>query len=111
MKCFLNDEELQKVTALRQQLGTTMADLMRSRLLHPDMLNINPAKLILVFSEIGSDLSSINGMLKKYFDHSENFEKEEYQRAIIRLSDEYITAQRRLEMQIRKLLIRIKMRK
>lgn len=110
VKCFLSDEELQRVTTLRQQLGATMSDLIRSRLLHPDMLNINPAKLLLIFSEIGSDLASINAMLKKYFMHPENFENGAHQEAISKLAGEYIIAQGRLEMQIRKLLIKIKMR-
>ena len=110
LACYLSDEELQKVTALCQDLGIKMSDLIRSRLLHPGMLNINPSKLLLIFSEIGLDLARINSLLSEYFKHQENLHSPAAHQAIAKLAGEHILAQSRLEMQIRALLIRIEMR-
>lgn len=108
--CYLTDEELQKVTALCHDLGTSMSDLIRSRLLHPGMLNVHPSKLLSVFSEIGSDLARINTLLSKHFEHFENLDTPASREAIVKLAGDHLLAQNRLETQIRALLKRIEMR-
>lgn len=100
---------MQKVNSLRLELGSTMSDLIRSRLLHPDMLNINPAKLLLIFSEIGSEMASINLAMQKYFELPDAASLKN----AINMEDSiknYLTQQHKLEVQIRKLLMRIEWR-
>jgi len=109
VKCFLSPEEMQKVNLLRLELGSTVSDLIRSRLLHPDMLNINPAKLLLIFSEIGSEMASINLAMQKYFELPDAASLKN----AINMEDSiknYLTQQHKLEVQIRKLLMRIEWR-
>ena len=109
VKCFLSPEEMRKVNSFRLELGCTMSDLIRSRLLHPDMLNINPAELLLIFSEIGSDMASINLAMQKYFELPD----EASLKNAINMEDSiknYFTQQHKLEVQIRKLLMRIEWR-
>ena len=109
VKCFLSPEEMQKVNSLRLELGSTMSDLIRSRLLHPEMLNINPAKLLLIFSEIGSEMASINLAMQKCFELPDAASLKN----AINMEDtvkNYLTQQHKLEVQIRKLLMRIEWR-
>lgn len=109
VRSFLNSEELQSVNELRHELGCTMSDLIRSRLLHPNMLNINPAKLLVIFSEIGSDLAAINAALQKHFELAdETYPKNGI--TVEALIENYLTQQHKLEVQIRKLLMRIEWR-
>ncbi|MFC3560187.1 hypothetical protein [Pedobacter jamesrossensis] len=111
VKCYLNDKEMQKLTELRLQLGLTMSDLLRSRLLDPRLLNINPSKLMLLLNEIGLDITSINSQLKKYFEDSSAQRENDSSCAIKEIIERYLSHQQRLELQIRRLLIRIEQRK
>ncbi|MDN3586151.1 hypothetical protein QWY86_05705 [Pedobacter aquatilis] len=109
VKCFLSPEEMQKVNSLRLELGATMSDLIRSRLLHPDMLIVNPAKLLLIFSEIGSEMASINLAMQRYFELPDEANLKD----AINMEDsikDYLIQQHKLEVQIRKLLMRIEWR-
>lgn len=107
VKGYLDDKEMQMVTKIRLQLGITMSDLLRSRLLDPRLLNINPSKLLTLLNEIGLEITSINIQLKKYFEDCKAQQESDSACSIEGIIESYIHQQHRLELQIRKLLIRI----
>lgn len=110
VKGYLDDKEMQMVTKIRLQLGITMSDLLRSRLLDPRLLNINPSKLLTLLNEIGLEITSINIQLKKYFEDCKAQQESDSACSIEGIIESYIHQQHRLELQIRKLLIRIERR-
>jgi len=110
VKGYLDDKEMQMVTKIRLQLGITMSDLLRSRLLDPRLLNINPSKLLTLLNDIGLEIASINIRLKKYFEDCKAQQESDSACSIEGIIESYIHQQHRLELQIRKLLIRIERR-
>ena len=110
VKGYLDDKEMQMVDKIRLLLSITMSDLLRSRLLDPRLLNINPSKLLTLLNEIGLEIASINIRLKKYFEDSKAQQESDSACSIEGIIESYIHQQHRLELQIRKLLIRIERR-
>ena len=110
VKCCVDDIEMHKLSEHRIQLGITMSDLVRGRLLDSNMLNINPSKLLALLNEIGLDITSINVQLKKYFEDFKTQQESDSAPTIHEIIENYLSQQQRLELQIRKLLLRIERR-
>ncbi|MCX3263681.1 hypothetical protein [Pedobacter agri] len=105
VRCYLSDEELSAINRICSDLGWNKSELLRNRLLHPDMLNINSAKLLSVLSEIGMQMSLLNASIdhqQKGVDYK-NGDTEKLEALI----NSYHLQQKKLEQQIRKLLMRI----
>lgn len=105
VRCYLSDEELSVVNRICSDLGWNKSELVRNRLLHPDILNINSAKLLLALSEIGMQMSQLNASIdgqQKGIDFK-ILDSAKFETLII----SYQLQQKKLEQQIRKLLMRI----
>ncbi|RZJ69582.1 MAG: hypothetical protein EOO45_13490 [Flavobacterium sp.] len=105
IRCYLSDQELSAIDTICNEFGWSKSELIRNRLLHPDVLNIDSSKLLRVFSEIGMQMSQLNATIntqQKSIDFK-NCDTQKFEALFL----SYQLQQKKLEQQIRKLLMRI----
>lgn len=101
----LSSNESIKLNELCEALGfKKKSQLMRDRLFHPDIRQVDPSKLLLVFSDIGQEMEKINAEVSQQSSQGKCQES----KALDAVLQAYHIQQSRLEHQIRELLAIIK---
>ncbi|SDD70654.1 hypothetical protein [Pedobacter soli] len=65
VRCYLSDHEYSRLLAFATPMGITISELIRQEIIYGQMLDVNPAALLQVFTQIGADYSQINAQLQK----------------------------------------------
>jgi hypothetical protein len=65
VRCYLSDHEYSRLIAFVTPIGITISELIRREIIYGAMLDVNPATLLQVFTQIGADLSRIHSQLQK----------------------------------------------
>lgn len=65
VRCYLSDYEYSRLLAFVTPMGITVSELIRQEIIYGQMLDVNPAALLQVFTQIGADYSQINAQLQK----------------------------------------------
>jgi len=64
VRCYLADEEFNKIVSFSSAMGITVSELIRRKLIYGGMLDVNPVELLGVFTQIGADLGTIRKEVK-----------------------------------------------
>jgi len=65
VRCYLSDHEYSRLIAFATPMGITISELIRQEIIYGQLLDVNPAALLQVFTQIGADYSQINAQLQK----------------------------------------------
>lgn len=111
VRCYLSDEEYLKLCSISQELNIKLSELVRREIIYGGVLELNPAKLLMLFAQIGTDLGQIRSELghiaKVVEDFAGNGSVEGWPTRLESCMMDYDGSRRSLEDAIRKLLIRM----
>lgn len=106
MSFVLTVDEHKQFLKLCDELGCNQAELARNKILHPNMLHLDPAKVIQELNFIGVEIKDINNALKTHKIHCGAATEVDIQ--FLRLYKQYVFSHRKLENLLRKIMTKIR---